>query len=263
MTALQPFGRRATLALVREDKCGAFTLVELLVATGIIAMLGAMLLPALAKAKEKAQHASCITNQKQLMMAHLMYAGDNNGCLALPNFNMATDPASVTPGWLYMPNQYQIGSLFIGPQRGAYWPYLYHGPEVPVIGTNIPSSWRVFICPLDKRDGPCWMRSIRFTSYIMNAAVASYGRIKTSHKLAQFKPDDILLWEPDERYGDLFFNDGANYPDEGTTERHGKGGNVSLFGGSVEHIKYKKYYETECQPTKNRLWCAPDTGDGR
>ena len=56
----------------------AFTLIELLVAIGIIATLGAMLLPALAKAKakEKAQHAPCINNQKQLMMANLMYCQD-------------------------------------------------------------------------------------------------------------------------------------------------------------------------------------------
>ena len=63
----------------------AFTLIELLVAIGIIATLGAMMLPALAKAKEKAQHASCINNPKQLMMAHLMYVEDNNGYLALPD----------------------------------------------------------------------------------------------------------------------------------------------------------------------------------
>jgi hypothetical protein len=226
-------------------------------------MLGAMLLPALAKANERARRASCINNQKQLMMAHLMYVEDNNGWLALPNSNSATDWNSPTPGWLYMPNQYQIGSLFIGPQRGAYWPYLYHGPEIRVIGTNIPPSWSVFICPQHNRDALYWERNIKFTSYIMNGAVAGYGRIKSSYKLAEFKSDDILLWEPDERYSGSFFNDGANYPDEGTTERHGKGGNVSLFGGTVEHISFKKYYEIERQPAKNRLWCAPDSKNGR
>jgi prepilin-type N-terminal cleavage/methylation domain-containing protein len=245
-----------------QTEVSAFTLIELLVVIAIIPVLSAALLPALAKAKEKAQHASCINNQKELMMAHLMYVEDNNGWLALPNFNSATDMNSPSPGWLYMPNQYQIGSLYIGPQRGAYWPYLGNGQVTPVTGTNVPSSWRVFICPADKREEPYWVRHIKFTSYIMNAAVASYGRIKSSHKLAEFKPDDILLWEPDERYIN-FFNDGANYPDEGTTERHGKGGNVSLFWGGVEHIKYKKYYQIECQPAKNRLWCAVDTNDGR
>ncbi len=79
----RPVGRSA-LEFDRNRTSKGFTLIELLVVIAIIAILAAILLPALASAKRRAQQASCLDNMKQLVMVNIMFGDDHDGRLIQP-----------------------------------------------------------------------------------------------------------------------------------------------------------------------------------
>jgi prepilin-type N-terminal cleavage/methylation domain-containing protein/prepilin-type processing-associated H-X9-DG protein len=90
--------RSLTTKLQCKQTRAAFTLIELLVVIAIIAILAAMLLPALAKAKNKAQAATCLSDQKQLGLSWIMYADDNHDSIV--NFDTAVNSYGEIP-WRY------------------------------------------------------------------------------------------------------------------------------------------------------------------
>jgi prepilin-type N-terminal cleavage/methylation domain-containing protein/prepilin-type processing-associated H-X9-DG protein len=77
-----------------------FTLIELLVVISIIAILAALLLPALARAKERAKSAACMNNEKQIALAYLLYAGDNHDYLPIAGLHLS--------GTVVLPTQWAV-----------------------------------------------------------------------------------------------------------------------------------------------------------
>src|SRR5215831_14940512 len=85
-----------------KGRCSGFTLVELLVVIAIIAVLAALLMPALSRAKAKAQNIVCLNNLKQLQVCAQLYIGDNRDANP-PNNSVATftgPPADLS--WTFM-----------------------------------------------------------------------------------------------------------------------------------------------------------------
>jgi len=216
----------------------AFTLIELLVVIAIIAILAALLLPSLSRAKDKAKATYCLNNLKQWGLATQLYATANNDLLPEEGFGSPTTPSQLAQGWYcFLPVEIGLPAYSEMPWR---------------TNASIDPGRSTWICPANPR------RSSGFNlfHYCLNEEHDGTGtEDRTRNKLSQFRNPVAVVW--------LF--DSKNIPGVGSpnfvhTNLHGGGAQFTFLDGHAQRFRKAEYWDSATNKGRTNnpaiVWCG-------
>ncbi|HWV99713.1 MAG TPA: prepilin-type N-terminal cleavage/methylation domain-containing protein [Candidatus Acidoferrum sp.] len=237
-----------------RGRVGAFTLIELLVVIAIIAILAAMLLPALSKAKEKAMTTGCLNNLKQLEVCFHLYATDNRDILppnnSIMGFVNGVESGPLSSGVSWCPDHARTDTNTVDLESGVLFPY--------------NRSVAIYHCPADRSKvedaagEP--LSQLRNRSYNMSQSVNGYPEFPDPSGLLALLPSwkmftliraptpsqlFVFIDEHPDSLLDAQFGDPVGIPYYMATwfdmpaDRHNQGACLSFADGHVERWRWK------------------------
>lgn len=192
-----------------------FTLIELLVVIGIIAILASMLMPALSKAREKADQTDCLNNQRQLGMAFVMYGNDNKEFF--PSYTHGAKDVKKENGWVYFDGFPCPKKGNFDVTRGILYPYT--------------KSKQIYLCRSDHTGTTC--------SYGVNSDTmdSKFTLVDNASETPLLLEEGSTVKTTNDGFFDIDYS-----PKDYIVNRHQKGSVYSFCDG---HVSWERWSNTE------------------